>query len=187
MIRAFIAVDLPDALIEEVASLQTELKRTGADVKWVEARNLHLTLKFLGDIEETLVPTLEEALTGLVHPRTPFMFHLEDLGAFPRVSHPRVVWVGIKNGQEDLMALASSVESALSRLGIPKEERPFSPHLTIGRVRSSDRLTPLVQKLQSASFKGKVPAPVDHLTLYQSALSPQGPTYTPLAQFPLGS
>lgn len=186
MIRAFIAVELPESLRQEVASLQADFRSAGADVKWVEPENLHLTLKFLGSVKEDQVPTLQQALTTATQGLHSFTIHLEGIGAFPRTTSPRVIWVGVTEGEKPLVELAQAVERACSGLGFPPEERPFSAHLTIGRVRSRDGLASLIKKLQVAEFRGGTPAPVNHLTLFQSTLSPHGPTYTPLAEIPLG-
>lgn len=173
MIRAFIAVELPEPLRREVAAFQSELKSSGSDVKWVEMENLHLTLKFLGDIEETQVASLKDGFAGL-H-LSPFKIHLEGIGAFPKTTTPRVIWVGVNEGKEKLVELAQAVE----------KERPFSPHLTIGRVRSQEHLAPLIKQLQTAEFRAKTAAEIGKLTLFQSTLGPRGPVYTPLAEIPL--
>lgn len=185
MMRCFIAVELPDALKQEVAEIQAEFKQTGADVKWVESASLHLTIKFLGDIGEDKISALKESLPFTLHPSS-FTITLEGIGAFPKTIFPRVIWVGVGEGKESLVNLARYVEEICSRLGFAPEERPFSAHLTIGRVRSRQGLAPLIKKLQVAEFRGSVPAPVSQLTLFQSTLSPKGPTYTPLAEIPLG-
>ena len=184
--RAFIAVELPEALRREVAALQDTLKATGADVKWVEPANLHLTLKFLGDIAEIRVTPITEALRTATRHVASFTMRLAGVGAFPSTRSPRVVWVGVKDGQAPLRELAEAVEQACAGAGFPTEGRPFSPHLTIGRVRSQNRVAGLVKQLQVAAFQGTAPAPVGRLTLVQSTLSPRGPTYTPLADIPLG-
>ena len=228
MIRAFIAVELPEALRHEVAALQATLRATGAptsalpglgdlaahpargrgsraagaDVAWVKPANLHLTLKFLGNIDEKQRIAMSDQLLATAKTRKPFTIHLEGIGAFPSTRSPRVIWVGVTKGQEALTALAQAVEQACAGLGFLKEERPFSAHLTIGRVRSRpvrhpaargamshgarDRLAGLIKQLQVVEFRGATPAPVDHVTLFQSTLSPQGPTYTALATLPLG-
>ena len=186
MIRAFIAVALPESLRNEVAMLSAHLRSSEADVKWVAAGNLHLTLKFLGDIEENQVGPIEEALSAAVKSHSLFTIQLEGIGAFPRTTSPRVVWIGVGTGKEQLTQLAQCVEKTCIGLGFPEEERAFSPHLTIGRVRSRDRLAQLIKRLQVVEFCGKNPAQIDRLILFQSYLSPQGPTYTPLAEIPLG-
>lgn len=186
-LRVFIAVELPASIQQEVAALQASLRATGADVKWVEPQNLHLTLKFLGNVEETRIAPLIEALRAATLPHAPCTLHLEGIGAFPNIRSPRVIWVGVSQGQPPLTALAQAVEQACVGLGFPAQERPFSAHLTIGRIRSRDRLAHLIKQLQVAEFCASHPAPADHLTLFQSVLSPKGPTYTPLAKIPLGT
>ena len=186
MIRAFIAIELPEDLRREISSLQAKLRSTGADVKWVEPSNLHLTLKFLGLIEENQVSALTESLKSPVAGHSSFPMRLEGIGAFPRTTSPRVIWIGVSEGEEPLKKLAADVEGACSKLGFPPEERAFSGHLTIGRVRSNDRLAALVKELQTVEFHSGAPMTVDRLILFQSTLSPKGPTYTPLAEFPLG-
>ena len=182
MIRAFIAVELPEPLRQEIALFQSELRSSGGDAKWVEAGNLHMTLKFLGNIEESQVSPLKEALTAAAKNLSPFTIQLEGIGSFPRTTDPRVVWLGISEGKERLIALAQTVEQICSNLGFVPEDRAFSAHLTIGRIRSRDRLAPLIKKLQAADFRGSVPAPVEKIILFQSTLSPHGPTYIPLAE-----
>ncbi|MBI1953297.1 MAG: RNA 2',3'-cyclic phosphodiesterase [Candidatus Omnitrophica bacterium] len=183
--RAFIAVELTDALKEEAASLQADLRATGADVKWVEPAHLHLTLKFLGEIQENQVEPLKSALTASVQGLSPFATSLEGIGAFPSTTRPRVIWVGVSQGKEALERLAGQVEEACAGLGFAGEERPFSAHLTIGRVRGPDRVASLIKKLQVVEFHGNAPAPIDRVILFQSILSPHGPAYTPLAEIPL--
>ncbi|MBI3318570.1 MAG: RNA 2',3'-cyclic phosphodiesterase [Candidatus Omnitrophica bacterium] len=178
------AVELPESLQQEVAALQEEFKKTGADVKWVEAANLHLTLKFLGAIAEDRLRALQEGLRSAVSGTRPFPFRVEGIGAFPKTTFPRVLWLGVGEGKDQLEKLAGAVEETCKRLGFPAEERPFFAHLTIGRVRATQGLAPLVKKLQVAEFAVSSPAEANGLTLFQSALSPHGPTYSVIAQIP---
>jgi len=184
-IRAFLAIDLPDLLKEEVASLQKELRATGADVKWVELDALHLTLKFLGNIESDHVAILTERLSPLLRSQTAFQLTLHGIGAFPHTRYPRVIWVGVDEGKEAVTHLADLVESVCLTLGFAKEERAFHPHLTIGRIRSKDRLAPLIHAIERVQFRSSQPFEVERVTFFQSTLSPQGPLYTPLAHLPL--
>ncbi len=185
MIRAFIAAELPESIRREVSQLQARLKATGADAKWVETGNLHLTLKFLGNIEESQVEPLKTALGAAAQRVAPFSIQVEGIGAFPGTTSPRVVWVGISQGEEALIQLAQVVEEVCAGLSFPKEERPFRGHLTIGRVRSREQLAGLIRELQVEEFKASAAAPITRLVLFQSALSPKGPIYTPRAQIPL--
>lgn len=184
--RLFVAVELSEQARAEVAALQTELRSSGADVKWVEPENLHLTLKFLGETAAEKVPALTDGLRQIAAEAQPFSISMEGLGAFPRNERPRVLWVGIKEGRQPLEELAAGVEGACSRLGFPSEERPFSAHLTIGRVRSSAGLGPLVQRLRETRFGPSDRVEVRRAVLLQSVLSPRGPVYHTLAELPLG-
>ena len=185
MIRAFLAVELPEALRQEVADFEADLQRAGADVKWVAPANLHLTLKFLGNVAEERVSSLTEALGQACASHSPLTLTLEGIGAFPKTTAPRVLWVGTGEGKEPLAKLARQVEEACMALGFPAEERPFSPHLTIGRTRSTRGIARLIKQLQVAEFRGATPAPVSRVTFFQSTLGPHGPAYTPLAEIPL--
>jgi len=189
VIRAFIAVELPDPLRQAVAALQTTLREAerGITITWVEPANLHFTLKFLGNIEEARIEGLNESLAVVARGHTPFMLQVEGLGTFPSTRHPRILWVGVTQGQEALAALAQVVEQACVSLRFPSEDRPFAPHLTIGRIRSPERVAPRMIRLQAVAVPAGPPVPVDHLTLFQSTLSSHGPTYRPLATIPLQS
>jgi len=184
-LRAFVAVEFPAPLRDPVVAVQATLRAAGADVTWVEPANLHLTLKFLGDVDDAKVPALTDALRAAVQPHAAFTMTVEGIGAFPSTRSPKVVWVGVAADPSLLAALAEGVDRACMALGFPSETRPFAPHLTIGRVRSRRGLAPLVKALQTVECLGGTPAPVDHVTLFQSTLSSKGPTYTPLAEFRL--
>lgn len=186
MIRAFIAVELSERLRQELAVLQQRLRVSQTDVKWVEPDNLHLTLKFLGQTEESQVPSLTTALRSHTARIPPFAYHLDGLGTFPRLQSPRVIWVGVKEGEKQLLELAQAVERACVELRLPPEDRPFSAHLTIGRVRSPAGLGALIQRIKEGRFTGSEPVTVRRVVLFESVLSPKGPHYRPLAEVPLG-
>ncbi len=185
--RVFIAVELPKKIQEEIALCAANLKSAGADVKWVETANLHLTLKFLGEINEPQVGRIKEALAQAMVDLSSFTVRIEGIGAFPRTTSPRVIWLGVHEGEKELIALAQRVEEGCVKLGFKKEERPFSAHLTIGRVRSREGLAPLIKQLQLAEFRASEPVSVEKILLFQSLLSPKGSTYLPLSEIPLRS
>lgn len=146
-IRSFIAFDLADDAKAEVSRAAKELKSTGADVKWVSAGSIHMTLKFLGNIEEEKVPDIIRRLDGVASMFPAFDAALSELGSFPKWEYAKVIWVGIGDGADEMISIARSVEDAMCDEGIPKEDRKFSPHVTIGRVRTSknrDRLKKLL-------------------------------------------
>lgn len=184
--RTFIAIPLTEQTHQELARLQDNLYKSGADVKWVVSSNIHLTLKFLGEVDDEQVEKVKASLAGIVKQHRPFNIRLAKIGAFPKISSPRVVWVGIDEGYEECKALAKSIEDAMGKLGFEKEERAFSPHLTLGRVRSSKnkaQLIACIEKEKDFAFHDKVS--VDKVMLFASTLTPKGSIYTPLKDFPL--
>ncbi|MEK7848688.1 MAG: RNA 2',3'-cyclic phosphodiesterase, partial [Chloroflexota bacterium] len=135
-LRLFVAVELPPGVRAALAGLQRELRpRCGAGVRWVDAKGIHLTLKFLGGVEGARVPPVQAAVEQAASGQAAFRLSLGSTGFFPNPRRPRVFWVGIEGEVERLGALARRVEVALSPLGFPPERRPFSPHLTLGGVR----------------------------------------------------
>ena len=187
-LRCFVAVELDDPARRDVGGVIERLRATGADVKWVAPGNLHLTLKFLGAVPAGDVPKVVEALHSALGdggPPAPFAFRLSGVGAFPSAASPRVVWVGVTQGQEPLVALAARVEAALEPLGFPRESRPFSPHLTVGRCRSPKNGATLGESIVSLRAYEGPPVAVGRVVLFSSDLRPTGPVYTPLATFSL--
>jgi 2'-5' RNA ligase len=188
LLRAFIAVEIPpeiqQAIAEKTASLQ---KSAGRSVRWVTRRNLHLTLKFLGEIPLSNVDLINRALMAEAGQHSPFKIEIGNLGAFPNVKRPRVIWIGLE-APPDLKTLQHGVESALERLGYAAEAKPFSPHLTIGRIRdqvSPDELQSLRAALASIQIGKLGTAQVESVHLYQSDLQPGGSIYTRLFSAPL--
>ena len=182
--RAFIAIALPDAVRASLAALQQALARSRADVKWVEPEHLHVTMKFLGEITEEQRWAVEAMLQQITRAIQPFPLALRELGAFPSMRSPRVVWVGIEEGKEPLMRLAEGIEREGAAAALQKEERPFAAHVTLGRVRSPRSHQALVKALSDTDWPPPSPWSADHVTLYQSILSSSGPTYSVLADIP---
>lgn len=183
--RAFIGIALPDTIRSSLAGLQRQLQESGADVKWVEADNLHVTMKFLDEITDEQRRTVEELLTHVAGQEPPFPLGLKEVGAFPSVRAPRVVWVGLEEGRESVVRIAEKIEQGCRTYGLRREERPFAAHVTLGRVRSPKRRDRLAQRLQSTLWQPPEPFQVTTLTLYRSDLSSSGPRYTVLAEIPL--
>ena len=180
--RAFIAVELPQQVRAELVAIERELATSQADVTWVKEGNLHVTLRFLGEITEAQRQAIELLLHAIASRTDPIQLSLSPLGAFPSTSSPRVIWVGIGQGQKELGQMAHDVEEGLERVGVPKEDRGFTAHVTLGRVRSPRNRAQLVAGLNTFVWKTPAPCWVDHLTFFQSTLTPAGPSYTPLAQ-----
>ena len=191
VLRAFIAADLTPAVRQAVAQVSQRLQHLleGLPLRWVAPENMHLTLKFLGDVSARNLRLLEEMLAGEVAQHTAFEFGVGTLGAFPSDRHPRVVWVGV-SGPEALQRLHQGIENAMARLGYPREQRPYQPHLTLARVARNApaeviRRVSQVVRTERVGYLGSVH--VDAVHLYRSDLSPRGPRYTRLFTAPLAS
>jgi len=182
--RAFIAIEISDQIKDILARLESHLKYAGADVKWVNPEIIHLTLKFLGEITDSKCEAVKSALDVIAKRAKPFVMTVKDVGTFPNSARPRVIWAGLGNGAFETAELAGQIEDSLSKIGFPIEDRPFSPHLTIGRVRSSLNMEKLKDKIFSASLEVQSGSAVSHkvtsIILFQSALTPHGPIYTKL-------
>jgi 2'-5' RNA ligase len=185
--RSFVAVEVPAPVRRRVAELQEALRRADADVKWVEEGNLHLTLKFLGEIGEEPAARLKELLAVEAARWPRLKVDYAGTGSFPSHGVPSVVWAGLSGDLEKLAGLAAAVERAAGEVGVPREGRPFVAHLTIGRVKSprnAKRLASAVAQ-QDRAVLGK--DEIAEIVLFESTLTPQGPIYTPRGRFPLGA
>jgi RNA 2',3'-cyclic 3'-phosphodiesterase len=187
MIRAFLAIGLPEALRDGLARVQEELKRSRADVRWVAPGNIHLTLKFFGNVPDDEIDTLAQAARDAAAETAPLQLQATGAGAFPSANAPRVVWLGLGGDLVPLTQLFYRLEKAFAALGYPPEGRAFNPHLTLGRVKSPASRDKLVRLLATRPPVDWPPFEVKELLLFQSVLSPQGSTYTPLRVIPLGS
>ena len=180
-IRSFIAFDIEnEQVIDRLASVQKLLIETGADLRPVAPQNIHVTLRFLGDIIPATVDKLHEAMKSVKF--TPFVIQIKGLGVFPSLNYPRVVWAAMINGTEQLKSIFSQLEPHIRALGFGADAYGFSPHLTIARVRSGtnkQRLAEFVTREADYEF-GTIKA--DCLRLKRSQLSPKGPTYSTIRE-----
>lgn len=188
--RSFVAISLPETARRALRRAQDKLKRSPGSqaCRWVQPECIHLTLKFLGDIPADDPPLIVAALERQSGPQAPFELTLTGLGCFPNPQRPRVVWIGIGGDVALLSQLQRSVEQALNELGYPPEGRPFSPHLTLARVRDGARrsdVAALGQTIGSSSLGEVARIRVAHLALMRSELRPGGPIYTELARVDL--
>jgi 2'-5' RNA ligase len=183
--RLFVAVHLSDVVRERLALTQDRLRRAQADVSWVKPGNLHITLKFLGEVEPKRLERIQSVLAETAGTAAPFTLAVAGVGTFGgRI--PRVVWAGIGAGSAPLEALARRVESGLAQIGFPKEKRGFTAHFTLGRVRSPRNVAALMEALRAEPPDSLGDVSVDRVFLMQSQLDPGGSIYTELEQFPLG-
>jgi len=189
-VRAFIAIELPDPVRAALARLQDGLKATRTtSVKWVDPKGIHLTIKFLGNVDAGEIPELSRVLREAVRGTVPFRLKLENTGAFPNIRAPRVIWVGVGGEAEHLFTLHKKVEQALKPLGFAPENRAFSPHLTLGRVREGaqpNELRRLGEGIAASKTEGEIFFSVDSLNLMRSQLTREGAIYSCLASFKLG-
>jgi 2'-5' RNA ligase len=191
-IRTFIATDMPGESRRALRVLQDRL-RSGSPsstgrVKWVDPDSIHLTLKFLGGIEAGMVPRVLDVMAGAVRDVKPFPVELKGLGAFPNLSRVRVVWVGLAGEIEKLALVQKRIEAGLAPLGFPAEERAFSPHFTLGRVReqaSLDERRRLGELIAATTFEAGGRFTVDALHLMKSQLTREGPIYSRLGSVEL--
>jgi len=178
--RTFIAIELPIQLKEKLSQLQEGLKASNGDVKWVEPKNIHLTLKFLGELELEKIKKVEALLEEIAKTHTSYSTTLSEVGTFPRSGLPRVIWVGVSKGESETKKIAEDIEAKAAKIGINKEKRLFSSHITIGRVRSGKNSTKLLQelaRLKSFPRDARMEFTVTKITLFKSTLTPQGPIY----------
>jgi RNA 2',3'-cyclic 3'-phosphodiesterase len=189
LLRAFIAVEIPpgihQAIEKKTASIRAALN--ASLVRWIPAENVHLTLKFLGDVSPANLEMLEQMLSMEVSQHRAFEMEFGGLGAFPNSKRPRVIWIGIQ-APAGLAALHHGIEAATATLGYPDEQRLFSPHLTIGRVKQNVGSAGM-QQIRTALEETKVGSlgttPVSAVHLFKSDLKPTGAVYTRLFSAPL--
>lgn len=182
-IRSFIAVDLDESSIRErIVTVQKALEQTRAQLKIVGPEIMHLTLRFLGEVPQTTVERVKETMDSLRFP--PFEAEFTGLGVFPNPRRINVVWVGIKQGQDQLDGIFQQLEPKLRKLGLPPDDKGFSPHMTIARVKSAmnrESLVAYVESMRSEAF-GKMT--VTAVRLKKSTLTPRGPIYTTIHEVP---
>lgn len=192
MIRAFIAVPLPLEVIERlkppVEELRDLCRAEGLEASWSRPEGWHLTLKFLGPVAADRIDPLLERLPACAERHHPFAIQLTGFGVFPSARRPRVLWIGLEpdEGAASLAELARSVEEVTIPLGHPSEERPFSPHLTVARVRTARSSRELARWLEERRAARLTAMRAEQIALMRSDAKPGGAVYTPVAEFPLG-
>ncbi len=183
MIRAFIAVEIDLPNKQKISGLISELKKTKADVKWITENQIHITLKFLGNIDEERVQKISDALDHISKNSKTFDVRFSELGAFPNMKRPRVIWIGVEKGGDLLKLLNKKIEIELEKLGFVKEKREYKAHLTLGRVKSLNNITSLAESIDKIEFQPTGETKIERLILFQSTLTPKGAIYSPLSKF----
>lgn len=183
-IRTFVAVEMSPAVRDAAVAVIGDLSPSGADVKWVARDNMHLTLQFLGQVPADTINDVCLAVTEAVAGCEPLELEIRGLGAFPNARRPRTIWLGVAAGREELATVQKRAQKALKKLGFKPEDRAFSPHLTIGRVREG---TPeLAERIARHTDQPYGRSPIAEVVVFSSQLGPSGPTYTALCRAPLG-
>jgi 2'-5' RNA ligase len=184
-IRSFIAVEIPEEVRQKLREVLRELRGSGAEVKWVRPEGIHVTLKFLGETNRETLEALSAVLRPLAAGFAPFEVKAQGLGCFPSLRNPRVVWVGLAEERGALSELQRGIETAAAGFGFPPEERPFKPHLTLGRVRSSKGKIPLIQVIERNAGLGLGSFRSEQVILFRSDLRPGGAVYSKIEEFQL--
>ena len=177
-VRAFVALELSPEIKQAIAEYLQPLRKLSDKVRWVKPENIHLTLKFLGDTPTKQIEAISGTLEEISHHYAPISVEIAGAGSFPNSRRPRVLWIGLDDPSGEISELAKQIDAGLHKFGFPKEKRSFSPHLTIGRVRTGE-VTRVVESLHERPF------PSHHMTfractLMRSELHPTGSIYTPL-------
>ena len=186
VIRTFVAVLLDEELRSRISEVQQRVKELAPDVKWVAPENFHVTLKFLGDVRRDRISVVQAALDEATRGFEAFDLSISGLGVFPTPRRPRVIWVGVEDGREQLVALAKAVEHRLVKAGFEKDDKPFRSHITIGRVREGKPIAGLSEGLDEIDTSGLGMQRVSSISVMESVLKRGGSEYTPLSVHKLG-
>jgi 2'-5' RNA ligase len=185
MVRAFIGIDIDEAVRQKLVAAQGQLRATGAQLKLVEPPNIHVTMKFLGEVSDDKIGAIAEALGRAAAGTRQFDIRVKGIGVFPNLHYIRVVWTGVAEGRDEIIGLQQKIDRELGPLGF-RSERGFVPHLTLARVKSAkqkERLASFIKEMTDAEF-GVTRA--QSVELKQSTLTSKGPIYSTLAQIKLG-
>ncbi|MFN8006213.1 MAG: RNA 2',3'-cyclic phosphodiesterase [Terriglobia bacterium] len=183
-IRTFVCLELPRSVKELLSGVQDDLKGVGAKVSWVKPANIHLTLKFLGNLSQSRLAEVCVVVEEAGRAVSPFGFQVKGAGAFPPTGNPRVLWVGLAGVSAPLQDLQQRIDTGLFQRGFPRENKPFSPHLTIGRVQSGYQARALLEKISRLKVEGEM-VNVHQVAVMKSDLRAGGALYTPIQKFPL--
>ena len=179
-IRCFVAIEIPEAIQTLLTSIQEELRKDIRGTSWVKRGNIHLTLKFLGDVAPNRISTIKNVIEQVVGTRSPFSMEIGGIGVFPNLTRPRIIWAGVKTGADEVTAIAREINIGLSRHGFERDEKPFRPHLTLARLKRRIDLKPLVDVFQQYDTINGATMLVNQIRVIQSQLRQSGAVYTPL-------
>jgi 2'-5' RNA ligase len=186
LIRSFLAIELPEPILRKIGEVQGDLKSAHAGVGWTNPEKIHLTLKFFGNIEESRIDFIFKSIEEPIRKTLPFSLKVRGVGAFPHLKNPRVIWIGLVDEREVLTSLQKQIETQLEKVGFQPENRPFHPHLTLGRMKLSRGKEGLVGRMERHREEDFGDFQVERVVLFKSDLKPSGPIYTPLRELRLG-
>lgn len=185
-IRSFLAFDLPEELAQVVARTSDDLRKTRLSVRWVHPDNIHLTVVFMGDMEEGSIDAIGDSVRGVCSGYAPFEVMIKGAGYFGSIRSPRVIWIGMDGNIERMNSFRDSLQKALKPYGIKEEARPFRPHITLGRFRQSsgggDDLVRIMSRYKDIESPRRM---LTDLAFYRSDLKPSGPVYSELGRWRL--
>ena len=179
-IRCFVAIEIPETIQMLLTSTQEELRKYIRGASWVKRGNIHLTLKFLGDVAPNQISVIKNVIEQVTDTRSPFSMELGGIGAFPNLSRPRIIWAGVKTGADEVAAIAREIDVGLGRHGYERDKKSFRPHLTLARLKRRVNLKPLVDVFQHYDTINGARMIVKQIRLVQSNLRRSGAVYTPL-------
>ena len=185
-IRTFIALELPPAVISLFQEVQQDLKRLKIRARWVRPENIHLTLKFLGDVNPDDIDKIGTAMAGAAIDCPPVTVSVRGIGVFPGIKRPRVIWVGLGGDTQSLLALQSRLEQNLAGAGFPKDKRSFKAHLTLGRIKHTANPAVIRRMLMDYARLSAEEFTFNQVILFKSDLKPSGAVYSKLKQTKLG-
>lgn len=184
--RSFIAIDTAPEVKAAIIEVEEKLRATDAEVRWESIEKFHITLKFLGNVDEAKLHSIENQLEEALDPFPAFTMTYQNVGCFPNQHHPRVVWIGAENEDGTLIRIQETIEGVSESFGFQREERQFHPHITIGRVKGARNLKALVSELGNTTFAPHSSL-IKEILMMKSDLKPTGSVYTVLCRFPLKS
>lgn len=180
MPRSFIAIESNEKVRKSLRSVQTDLERTGADLKIVSPENIHLTLRFLGNVSESRIELVEDAI-NTIETVGSFELRVKDLGVFPKPEFIRVIWAGVLEGADEVKYLQEQLNQNLAKVGFSPDDKEFTPHFTIARVKSGKAKDKLISQIKKRADEDFGSIYVEEMKLKKSKLTPEGPVYSTLS------
>ncbi len=181
-VRLFVAIEIPSGIKFQITQVVSQLRAARPDVKWELPEKLHVTLTFLGEVDEEMLPQIVLLLEGVAERTFPFSIRIAGSGFFPDKHDPRIIWVGIEDVEHKLEPLVESLETELASIGFEREEKEFHPHVTIGRIKTRKNLESLHRTIQSVTFESQ-PTRITEIVLIKSELRPEGSVHTIMQHF----